>query len=70
MINKTIWIINYYVSSPYHWMEFRNYYFAKEWVKLGYNVYIIITSYSGLFKNLPKIQDNFTLEKIDRINYL
>ena len=67
---KTIWIINDYAGSPYHGMEFRNYYFAKEWVKRGYEVYIITASYMHLFKNLPKINGNYTFEKIDGINYV
>ena len=69
-MKKTIWIINDYTGSPYHGMEFRNYYFAKEWVKQGYEVYIISASYMHLFKNLPKVKNNFTFEKIDGINYL
>jgi len=69
-MDKTIWIINDYAGSPYHGMEFRNYYFAKEWVKMGYRVYIITASYMHLFKKLPKIKDEFTFEKIDGIDYI
>ena len=69
-MKKTIWIINDYAGSAYHGMEFRNYYFAKEWIKRGYEVYIITASYMHLFKNLPKIEKTFTFEKIDGINYL
>ncbi len=67
---KTIWIINDYAGSAYHGMEFRNYYFAKEWVKKGYKVYIITASYMHLFKKLPKINGNFTFENIDGIDYI
>ena len=70
MAKKTIWIINDYAGSPYHGMEFRNYYFAKEWVKHGYEVYIMTASYMHLFKKLPKINGNFTFENIDGINYI
>jgi glycosyltransferase involved in cell wall biosynthesis len=69
-MSKTIWFINDYAGSRYHGMEFRNYYFAKEFVKMGYNVYIISASYMHLFKNLPKIEGGFTFEKIDGINYV
>ncbi len=69
-MNKTIWIINDYAGSPYHGMVFRHYYLAKEWIKLGYNVYIITASYSHYFKNLPQINSAFTFEKIDGINYI
>ena len=69
-MSKNIWIINEYAGSAYHGMEFRNYYLAKEWIKRGYKVYIITASYSHLFKKLPKIENNFTFENIDGINYL
>ena len=69
-MSKTIWFINDYAGSKYHGMEFRNYYFAKEFVKRGYKVYIITASYSHLFKKYPKIKGNFTFEKIDGINYI
>ena len=69
-MSKTIWFINDYAGSPYHGMEFRNYYFAKEFVKLGYSVYIISASYMHLFKKLPEVYRSYTFEKIDGINYL
>ena len=69
-MGKTIWFINDYAGSRYHGMEFRNYYFAKEFVKLGYKVYIITASYMHLFKKLPEIKGDFTFEEIDGINYV
>jgi len=69
-MSKTIWFINDYAGSRYHGMEFRNYYFAKEFVKMGYKVYIISASYMHLFKKLPKMEGNFTFEEIDGINYI
>ena len=67
---KTIWFINDYAGSSHHGMEFRNYYFARELVKQGYEVYIITASYMHLFKKLPQVHKNYTFEKIDGINYL
>lgn len=69
-MGKTIYFINDYAGSRYHGMEFRNYYYAKEFVKLGFTVYIISASYMHLFKKLPKVDSNFTEEKIDGINYI
>jgi glycosyltransferase involved in cell wall biosynthesis len=66
---KTIWIINQYAGSPLHGMEFRHYYLAKEFVKMGNTVFIISGSYSHLFKEQPKINGDFTFEKINGINY-
>ncbi len=70
MINKTIWFINDYAGSPYHGMEFRHYYLAKEWVKKGYKVYIITASYSHLFRKKPKIDKTFNFGNIDGIDYI
>ncbi|GIV30022.1 MAG: glycosyltransferase WbuB [Bacteroidia bacterium] len=67
---KNIWIINEYAGSPYHGMEFRHYYLAKELIKLGYNVTIISASHSHLFKKLPKVKNTFTIQTIDGITYL
>jgi glycosyltransferase involved in cell wall biosynthesis len=69
-MSKNIWIINEYAGSPYHGMEFRHYYLAREFVKLGHNVTIIAASFSHLFRNPPDIKETFTLEEIDGINYL
>jgi len=65
-MKKNIWIINEYAGSPYHGMEFRHYYMGKELVKLGNSVTVISSSYSHLFKNLPKHRR----ENIDGVDYL
>ena len=64
-MSKHIWIINEYAGSPYHGMEFRHYYLGKALIKLGYRVTIISSSYSHLFKDLPKTKS----ETIDGIDY-
>jgi len=69
-MSKCIWIINDYAGSAYHGMEFRNYYFAKEFVKLGYKVYIISATYMHLFKKFPKSDQTFNFENIDGIDYI
>ena len=69
-MSKTIWFFNDYAGSKYHGMEFRNYYFAKEFVKLGHEVYIFSASYMHLFKKLPQTDGHYTHEKIDGINYI
>jgi len=65
-MNKTIWIINEYAGTPYHGMEYRHYYLAKELIKLDYDVTVVSSSYSHLFKNIPKKRK----ENIDGVNYL
>jgi len=66
MKNKNIWIINEYAGTPYHGMEYRHYYLGKEFVKLGNKVTVVSSSYSHLFKNLPKTKK----ETIDGVDYL
>jgi glycosyltransferase involved in cell wall biosynthesis len=65
-MGKHIWIINEYAGSPYHGMEFRSYYLAKEWVRMGYRVTIISSSYSHVFKNQPTKK----YEKIDGVDFV
>ncbi len=69
-MGKSIWFINDYAGSRYHGMEFRNYYFAKEFVKRGHSVTIISASFSHLFKKLPKVESSYSFEEIDGITYL
>lgn len=68
-MKKCIWIINQYVGSPTHGMEYRHYYLAKEFVRKGYEVNIFSGSYSHLYKNQPHCTGNYTIETIDDIKY-
>ncbi len=69
-MRKSIWFINDYAGSRYHGMEFRNYYFAKELIKMGHRVTIISASFSHLFKQLPEVDREYSFEEIDGIRYL
>lgn len=64
--------INHYAGSIHHGMEYRPYYLAREWVKLGHNVTIVASSYSHLRKKNIKINliHRYFEEKIDGINYI
>lgn len=65
-----ILLINHYAGSQEHGMEFRPYYLAKEWIKLGHNVTIIAASYSHLRnKNIDLKCKQFHLDIIDGIQY-
>lgn len=70
MQNKHITIINQYIGSPYHGMEYRHYYLAKNLIEQGYKVTLLSGSYSHLFSSLPKVTQNFTREMIDGIEYI
>lgn len=64
-----ILLINHYAGSPEMGMEFRPYYFAREWIKLGHRVDIIAADYSHLRIKNPEVSGDFQTEKIDGIRY-
>lgn len=64
-----ILIINHYAGSPEMGMEFRPYYFAREWIKMGHKVDIIAADYSHLRRVNPKVDKDFQCEIIDGIRY-
>jgi glycosyltransferase involved in cell wall biosynthesis len=64
-----ILIINHYAGSPGHGMDFRPYYFAREWVKNGHAVKIVAASYSHLRYRQPQSADDNFKEIIDGIEY-
>jgi glycosyltransferase involved in cell wall biosynthesis len=63
-------LINHYAGNPELGMEFRPYYFAKQWVKQGHRVTIVAASYSHLRTVQPKISKSFNTETINGINYI
>lgn len=67
---KHITIINQYIGSPYHGMEYRHYYLAKNLIKQGYRVTLVSGSYSHLFSAPPTVNQTFTKEIIDGIEYI
>lgn len=62
-------LINHYAGSNIHGMEFRPYYLAREWVKMGHNVTIIAASFSHLRQKNSDISV-ITEEVIDGIRYI
>lgn len=62
-------LINHYAGSSEMGMEFRPYYFAREWVKKGHRVDIFAASYSHLRRVNPKVRHDFQEEIIDGIHY-
>ena len=65
-----ILIINHYAGSPVMGMEFRPYYLAREWVKLGHQVTIVGANYSHLRASQPKSNKDLDEEHIEGIRYL
>lgn len=64
-----ILIINHYAGSPDMGMEFRPYYFAREWIKMGHRVDIIAADYSHLRRVNPEVNKDFQEDIIDEIHY-
>ena len=60
-----ILLINHYAGSPTLGMEFRPYYMAREWLKMGHQIRIIGASFSHLRKQQPTKNQ----EVIDGIPY-
>lgn len=61
-----ILLINHYAGSPEYGMEYRPYYLAREWVKMGHNVTIVGANFSHLRIKQPKANE----ECIDGIRYV
>ena len=69
-MNKNIWIINQYASTPKTGMGGRHYYLAKELAKQGHKVYLIAASYTHLLRNPPHFKDTFKVESIDGFQFV
>ena len=57
-----ILLINHYAGSPKHGMEYRAYYLAREWVRMGHRVQIVASSESHIRAQQPQ------LSGLDRLN--
>jgi glycosyltransferase involved in cell wall biosynthesis len=64
-----ILLINHYAGSLHHGMEYRPYYLAREWVRMGHQVSIVASSVSHVRTVSPKTRGGLTTETIDGINY-
>jgi len=67
---KHITIINQYIGSPYHGMEYRHYYLARNLIAQGYKVTLISGAYSHLFTTPPEVIKKVVHETIDGIDYM
>lgn len=65
-----ILVIDHYIGGPTYGMEYRPYYIAREWKKLGHNVTIIGASFSHLRLQQPSVSKDFMSENIDGIEYI
>ena len=61
-----ILMISHYAGAPQYGMEFRSYYMAREWVRMGHNVTVVGAAFSHLRKAQPPVGH----EVLEGINYL
>lgn len=61
--------IDHYAGSLSMGMEFRPYYFAREWQKMGHRVRIVGASFSHLRKNNPEIPEDFAVQTVDGVEF-
>jgi glycosyltransferase involved in cell wall biosynthesis len=65
-----ILVINHYAGSPELGREFRPYYLAKEWIKLGHTVMILAADFSHLRSKQPLVNTDLQSENTDGIIYI
>ncbi len=53
---KVIWIINHYAGSRIHGMEYRHYYLAQHFQRMGFRPVIICASFHHLLTKLPEAE--------------
>ncbi|MFM7769490.1 MAG: glycosyltransferase WbuB, partial [Bacteroidota bacterium] len=65
----TFWFVSQYAGAPTIGMQYRQYQFAKELVRMGHNAVIISSTYSHLFRNYPTSSKKFNFDKREGIDY-
>lgn len=65
-----ILLINHYAGSVHHGMEYRPYYLAREWLRLGHRVRIVAASHAHVRARAPDMAGRSRRdERIDGIDY-
>lgn len=65
-----IWIICQYAGSPSIGMNYRPYYFGREFSRAGHSVTVISGSYSHQFQKPPVVRSLYTRDAVDGLDYL
>ena len=61
-----ILLISHYAGAPQYGMEFRSYYMAREWLKMGHRVMVV----GAAFSHLRKVQPAVGREVLEGIDYV
>lgn len=62
--------INHYAGGPSYGMEYRPFYLAREWVRVGHAVTIVAASYSHVRSRQPATTARFTRECVDGVDFI
>jgi len=65
-----IWIICQYAGSLRHGMNYRPYFFGREFMTAGHRVVVVSGAYSHQFVELPRTTGRYTLESVDGLDYV
>jgi glycosyltransferase involved in cell wall biosynthesis len=68
--SRRILLINHYAGSPDHGMEYRPFYFGREWVRAGHRVLIVAASFSHLRRVNPSVPGTVMQETMEGVQYL
>jgi glycosyltransferase involved in cell wall biosynthesis len=65
-----ILLVNHYAGSPTHGMEYRPYYMARAWQKLGHRVRVVASAFSHVRTVQPQpVDGGMRLERVDGVEY-
>lgn len=62
--------INHYAGGPSYGMEYRPYYLAREWVRVGHAVTVVAASQSHVRSEQPSVSGRFTHECVDGVDFV
>ncbi len=65
-----ILLINHYAGSVRHGMEYRPFYLAREWLRLGHAVQVVAASFSHVRNVQPAVRAGSAREVVDGVEYL
>jgi len=65
-----IWIFCPFAGSPQHGMNYRQFYFAREFVRAGHEVLIVSSSYSHQFLVQPETKGAYTKQNLEEVDYI
>jgi glycosyltransferase involved in cell wall biosynthesis len=63
-------LVNHYAGSPQHGMEYRPFYMAREWIRMGHAVTLIAASQSHLRMNQPVMVESIEMESFDGVDFI